>query len=88
LKDRALHILAEIVHNADLKDTKFGRDEAKGIDAVLKGLAATITDDPALLMQGMRIVDAIYASILSRRPLRRGPRAQILKKLQGGELCN
>jgi hypothetical protein len=71
-----LRTLAEIVHDADLKDAKFGRDEAKGIDAVLKGLAATIADDHALLMQGMRIVDAIYASISGPRPLRRDPKAQ------------
>lgn len=53
-----------------------GRGEAKGIDTVLKGLAATITDDHALLMQGLLVVDAIYASLLGRTPLRRGPRAQ------------
>lgn len=66
LKDRALQALAEIVHDADLKDAKFGRDEAKGIDAVLKGLATTITDDHALLTQGISIVDAIYTSISGR----------------------
>ena len=75
LKDRALQALAEIVHDTDLKDAKFGRDEAKGIDTVIKGLAATITDDHALLTQGVLIVDAIYASISGRRPLRRGPEA-------------
>ncbi|MBZ0160616.1 MAG: chromate resistance protein [bacterium] len=35
-QNKALRALAEIVHDADLKDAKFGRDEAKGIDAVLK----------------------------------------------------
>jgi hypothetical protein len=76
LKDRALQALAEIVHDADLKDVKFGRDEAKGIDMVLKGLAATNSDDQALLAHGMLIFDALYASVLGRRPPRRGPRAK------------
>jgi len=80
LKDRALQALAEIVHDADLKDAKFGRDEAKGIDTVIKGLAATITDDHTLLTQGLLIVDAIYASISGSRAPRRGPRAKPRKR--------
>jgi hypothetical protein len=46
--------LEEIVHNAHLKDAEFGRDEVKGIEAVLKGLAATTADDHVLLTQGVR----------------------------------
>lgn len=76
LKDRALRILAEIVHDADLKDAKFGRDEAKGIDMVLKGLATMKPDDQALLTQGMLIFDAMYASIAGSRMPRRGPRVK------------
>ena len=76
LKDRALHVLAEIVHDADLKDAKFGREEAKGVDAIIRGLAATITDDHALMTQGMLIFDAMYASIAGSRMPRRGPRVK------------
>lgn len=76
LKDRALHILAEIVRDADLRDAKFGRDEAKGIDAVIKGLAATIADDQALMKQGLVIIEAIYASLAGSRMPRRGPRVK------------
>jgi hypothetical protein len=76
LRDRALQVLAEIVHDADLKDAKFGRDETKGIDMVLKGLAETFTDDQALLTQGMLIVDAMYAGIGGSETPRRSPRVQ------------
>ncbi len=76
LKDRALHVLAEIVHDADLKDAKFGRDEIKGIDVVLKGLATTNPDDQALLTQGMLIFDAMHASIAGSGTPRRGPRVK------------
>jgi hypothetical protein len=62
LKDKALQAIAEIVHDADLKDAKFGREEAKGVDVVIKGLAAVISDDHALLEQGILVFDALYAS--------------------------
>jgi hypothetical protein len=62
MKDRALRAVAEIVHDADLKDGKFARDESRGVDAVIKGLAATIASDHALLAQGFGIFDALYAS--------------------------
>lgn len=76
LRDRGLQTLAEIVHDADLKDAKFGRDEAKGVDAIIRGLAATITDDHALLAQGLVILEAMYASIAGSRMPRRGPRVK------------
>lgn len=68
--------VAEIVHDADLKDAKFGRDEAKGVDAVIKGLAATIADDHALLEQGFLIFDAMYASLGGAKRPNRGPRTR------------
>jgi hypothetical protein len=76
LKDRALHVLAEIVHDADLKDAKFGREEAKGVDAVIRGLAATIADDHALLAQGLVLLEAMYASIAGSRMPSRGSRVK------------
>jgi hypothetical protein len=76
LKDRALQALAEIIHDADLKDAKFGRDETKGIDVVLKGLATTNPDDHVLLTQGMLIFDAMYAGIAGSRMPRRSFRAK------------
>ena len=76
LKDKALRAVAEIVHDADLKDAKFGRDEAKGVDAVIKGLAATISDDHALLAQGLLIFDAMYASFGGIKTSRRAAQAK------------
>ncbi len=76
LKDRALQAVAEIVHDADLKDAKFSRDEAKGVDAVIKGLAAAIADDHVLLKQGLLIFDALYASFGGSTTLQRRPRAR------------
>lgn len=76
LKDRGLQAVAEIVHDADLKDAKFGREEAKGVDVVIKGLAATIADDHALLAKGLPIFDAMYAGLRESGTSRGGPQAK------------
>ncbi len=54
--------IAEIVHDIDLKDKKFGRPEVHGIQAVFSGIAATYSDDQARLEKGSMILDELYAS--------------------------
>jgi hypothetical protein len=76
LKDGALKFIAEIVHDTDLKDDKFGREEAKGLDAVIKGLGAIITDDHSLLRQGFFIFDALYANFGGSNILNHGSQAE------------
>ncbi|MGH7278794.1 MAG: chromate resistance protein ChrB domain-containing protein, partial [Candidatus Rokuibacteriota bacterium] len=66
LKDRRLKALAEIVHEADLRDGKFARPEATGVDLTLKGLAATTHDDHELLDRGMAVLDGLYATLKQR----------------------
>ena len=45
LKDAALRSIAEIIHDVDLKDNKFGREEAAGIRTLMDGIAATTTNE-------------------------------------------
>lgn len=66
LRDRKLGILAEIVHEADLKDQKFARDEARGIDLVLRGLLGAIKDDHEALAHGLILFDGLYSTIGDR----------------------
>jgi len=75
LRDKALKAIAEIVHDADLKDAKFGQEEAKGVDAIIRGLAAITPDDQALLEQGFLVFDALYASFGGRMS-GRGPQVK------------
>lgn len=63
LRDRKLAILAEIVHEADIKDQKFAREEARGIDLVLRALLSAIKDDHEALAQGMTLFDGLYATV-------------------------
>ena len=49
LGDPILAEIAEIVHDADLMDEKYGRLEADGLDRIIRGMQLTIPDDEALI---------------------------------------
>lgn len=66
LRDRRLAQLAEIIHEADLRDQKFRRDEARGIDLAMRGLLAALKDDCDVLTQGMTLFDGLYATLVDR----------------------
>jgi hypothetical protein len=66
LRDRRLRAIAEIVHEADLRDGKFPRPEAAGVDLALRGLAATTHDDHELLERGMTVLDGLYSTLKPR----------------------
>jgi hypothetical protein len=63
LKDRALRAIGEIVHDIDCKDSKFGREEAAGVAAMIRGLAKSYSDDPTRLERGAAALDVLYASL-------------------------
>ncbi len=73
LRDRRLAELAEIVHEMDLRDQKFRRDEARGLDLAIRGLLAALKDDHQVLAHGMTLFDGLYATIGERTERRLGP---------------
>src|ERR671930_1868166 len=52
LDDRALVPIAQIVHDIDLKDSKFDRPETAGIDRLIAGIAMGHRDDESRLERG------------------------------------
>ncbi|WP_188261315.1 chromate resistance protein ChrB domain-containing protein [Azospirillum tabaci] len=58
--DRALQAIAEIVHDIDLKDGKFQREEAAGIRTLLSGIAAATDDDERRLERGGALFEDLY----------------------------
>ena len=60
LRDRRLTRLAEIVHEADLRDGKFPRDEARGVDLVIRGFLAANADDHQVLVHGLALFEGLY----------------------------
>jgi hypothetical protein len=62
LRDRRLVRLAEVVHEADLRDGKYAREEARGIDVAVRALLAASSDDHQVLAQGMALFEGLYAT--------------------------
>lgn len=63
LRDPRLRQLAEIVHEVDLRDQKFRRDEARGVDLAIRGLLAAFKDDHEALAHGFVLFDGLYAGL-------------------------
>jgi hypothetical protein len=62
LRDRRLVRIAEVVHEADLRDGKYPHEEARGIDVAVRALLAASPDDHQVLAQGMALVEGLYAT--------------------------
>jgi hypothetical protein len=62
LDDPALRALAEIVHDVDLKDGKFGRPEAPGVERLVDGITRAHAADDARLARGAAALDDLYES--------------------------
>ena len=67
LADPALQAIAEIVHDIDLKDRKFGRDEATGIASLIAGIAANNRKDEERIAQGASVFDNLYQYFRRKR---------------------
>ncbi|HYT32587.1 MAG TPA: chromate resistance protein ChrB domain-containing protein, partial [Thermoanaerobaculia bacterium] len=66
--NRALVDIAEIVHDIDLKDGKFARPEAAGIERLLTGLILANPEDEARLQRGFVLFDELYQSFRKKLP--------------------
>ncbi|HEV8614332.1 MAG TPA: chromate resistance protein ChrB domain-containing protein [Methylomirabilota bacterium] len=62
LRDRRLARLAEVVHEADLRDGKYSHEEARGIDVAIRALLAASPDDHQVLAHGMTLFEGLYAT--------------------------
>ncbi|MGH7571688.1 MAG: chromate resistance protein ChrB domain-containing protein [Gemmatimonadota bacterium] len=71
-EDAGLAAIAEIVHDLDLKESRYGRAEAAGIAAVLAGIARAHDDDGTRIERGSAMFDDLYEHF-------RDPRAHALE---------
>jgi hypothetical protein len=63
LHDAALGAIGEIIHDIDLKDGKYGREETAGIRIVIAGIANGQRDDEERLARGGAVLDDLYQSL-------------------------
>ena len=62
-----LQAIAEIVHDIDLKDGKFKREEATGIARLIAGIAMANKDDEQRIAQGAPVFDNLYQYFRTKR---------------------
>ena len=60
LYDPVLREIAEIVHDADLMDEKYGRPESEGLDAIVRGMQLSLPDDHALIGHTDVLYEGLY----------------------------
>jgi hypothetical protein len=60
IRDGRVRRIAQIIHDADLGDGKFGRTEGVGLDQVLNGWAKQDVPDDELLRRGMELIEGLY----------------------------
>jgi len=63
VRDSKVRRIAQIIHDADLGDGKFGRTEGVGLDQVLNGWAKQDVPDAELLRRGMELIEGLYHSV-------------------------
>ncbi|MDP2374868.1 chromate resistance protein ChrB domain-containing protein [Reyranella sp.] len=66
LDDPALAAIGEIIHDIDLKDGKYGREEAAGIRSLVAGIASSSPDDEQRLERGAVLLDDLYRSFAGK----------------------
>lgn len=62
IKDKAVKKIAEIVHDLDVKDDKYGKPEATGVEDILAGIRKTAKNDTDGLERGMAAFEMLYQS--------------------------
>jgi hypothetical protein len=62
LSEPALRIVAEIVHDIDVKDAKYGREESAGVGQLVAGIAAAHPGDEERLARGAALLDDLVAA--------------------------
>ncbi|MER8974168.1 MULTISPECIES: chromate resistance protein ChrB domain-containing protein [unclassified Mesorhizobium] len=65
--DPALQAIAEIVHDIDLKDAKFSREETTGIASLIAGIAMANAGDEQRIAEGASVFDNLYRYFRSKR---------------------
>jgi len=63
IEDKAVHAMAEMIHDADLEDDKYQRVECRGLDLLLSGWNKLKLKDDEILARGFESFDALYAAL-------------------------
>ena len=62
IRDKAVKQIAEIVHDLDVKDDKYGNAGTSGVEEILTGIRKTGKNDLDALERGMAVFEMLYQS--------------------------
>jgi hypothetical protein len=65
LNDPALAAIGEIVHDIDLKEERYARKEAPGVESVVRGIALGCESDEPRVERGALVFEGLYAQLRS-----------------------
>ncbi|MCC7527550.1 MAG: chromate resistance protein [Candidatus Melainabacteria bacterium] len=65
----ALRTISEIIHEIDLRDSRYLHPETAGIDAILSGWLLNDFSDADLEAHGLALFDGVYADVLRKEKL-------------------
>jgi hypothetical protein len=63
IRDKNVSVIAKAIHDADLEDDKYGRNEGIVINQILKGWANQGISDEELMRRGMDAIEGFYRSL-------------------------
>ena len=69
IADPKVSMVAQIVHDLDLKEERFRRPEAPGVAALVDGLRLAATSDDELVAHGIVLFEAIYRGLRPGDPV-------------------
>jgi hypothetical protein len=69
LRDAALAAIGEIIHDLDLRDDKFGREETAGVRSTIDGICTVARDDEQRITAASPMLEGLYShfSLRTRR---------------------
>ncbi|HEY6138715.1 MAG TPA: chromate resistance protein ChrB domain-containing protein [Thermoanaerobaculia bacterium] len=67
IADKAVRAIGEIVHDIDLKDAAFEREETAGVAALVAGIALAHRDDKERLARAAQLFDELYEFFRRKR---------------------
>ena len=67
LRDAALGVIAELVHDIDLKDGKYEREETTGLNHMILGLCMSEREDETRIARGGQLFDYFYDYFRKKR---------------------
>jgi hypothetical protein len=73
IEEPGLELIAEMVHDIDVKDGKYDRPETPGVASVLTGICVAERSDEARLRRGFELFDALLLAYARKSEKRREP---------------